>query len=132
MILLILITSIMSITFNVESINLLFSYNYIGTEITDHKCNICDNFLMEPILNKCNNTIDTSISLGKCGHFFHTYCIKEYQRERLKNHEEEICPIEKTEWVQKTILDNRDTFGKIILDDTDHINNLNIHYRPKK
>lgn len=119
----------------IDSVDMVFNYNYRATEITDHMCRICNNHLMEPILNKKNNTLDTRISLGKCGHSFHTTCVGNYHQKQQKIDKDFVkyaCPIDQMEWAQKRILDNKNTFGKLILSDINYIENPSIHYRSEK
>lgn len=136
-------------TIEIDSVDLVLDYNYRATEITDHHCRICNEHLMQPILNKKDNSIDTRISLGKCGHSFHTNCIEKHKQQinpiAASNNKAAInstfdnrlppilCPIDQTEWIQKRILDNKNTFGKLILSDINYVENPAIHYRtPKK
>lgn len=131
-------------TIEIDSVDLVFDYNYRATEITDHMCRICNEHLMQSIFNKKDNTIDAKVALGKCGHSFHISCIENYRQKQQdpkdpknpKNPKNQLnqclCPIDHTEWVQKKIFDNKNTFGKLILSDINYIESPAIHYRTQQ
>jgi len=85
----------------------LKNYNNNDNEIQkknkDVKCNICLKSIYEPsyetISNNNNILYETKIELGKCGHLFHSDCIKSW----LKTNQ--ICPIDKVMWCKHRTID---------------------------
>ena len=125
-------TTSLTCELTIDGVDLIFDYNYRATEITDHKCRICSKHLMEPIYDKKLNSIDTRVSLGKCGHSFHTKCIEILSNVNKKIDQpvtDLLCPIDQTTWIQKRILDNKNTFSKLILSDVNYIENPTIHFK---
>lgn len=73
-------------------------WNYKVLEDTDGKCSICRNDLMLPTENNIKKElIKPQISVGDCGHIYHTFCIDEYTKKTAH-----ICPVDRTKWVSKT------------------------------
>ncbi len=70
----------------------------------DEKCSICLKSIYDPsyetISNNVNIMYDTTIDLGKCGHMFHSDCIKSWLKTNT------ICPIDKVMWCKHRTLDN--------------------------
>ena len=65
------------------------------------ECSICKNKLTEPSITMCNSqqtnfSSTCTVSLGKCGHAFHTDCINKW------NQNVDTCPIDNSTWVELT------------------------------
>jgi hypothetical protein len=77
-----------------------------------NECAICKRFIMEPsydsITNNRNITQESDITIGKCGHMFHSDCINSW----LKTNNS--CPIDKVGWQTFRIADS---FTKLVLKD---------------
>lgn len=73
-------------------------------------CAICKRYIMEPsyesVTNNTNIIAETEITIGKCGHMFHSECINSW----LKTNN--ICPIDKVSWQTFRVAD---TVTKLIL-----------------
>ncbi len=84
-------------TFNIEieDLTILGSWCFAGTEINNNQCNICKRDIMAPSYERLKKgTLDTIISLGKCGHSFHSDCIAS----TLKSTSSTSCPSCTTPW----------------------------------
>ena len=74
-------------------------------DVQEEICNICKNNLMEPCINcsASGKKEDCNLAKGRCGHGFHSHCIKE----GLKANDN--CPTDHTGWHYETEnLDARD------------------------
>jgi len=80
----------------------IWKYNF--PQNTEDQCQICRRNIMAPSHEDIkNNKLTSRITLGKCGHAFHSDCIATYAKKNVS------CPIDFTHW---TILKNID--GPII------------------
>ena len=74
----------------------------------DVKCAICLKSIYDPsyetISNNVNIMFETKIELGKCGHLFHSDCIKNWLKTNT------ICPIDKVAWCRHRTIDNQSKF----------------------
>ena len=86
--------------------------NYDGIKINDEnknvKCSICLKSIYDPsyetISNNINIMFETTIELGKCGHLFHSDCIKSWLKTNT------ICPIDKVAWCKHKTIDNKQKY----------------------
>ncbi len=74
------------VPFEIISMNIVSKWNYL---CKNDEC-ICSRKLQAPTKNELNNKkITNNIIIGKCGHGFHSGCIKEF----IKAYN--ICPLDK-------------------------------------
>jgi hypothetical protein len=75
----------------------VWKYNF--PQNTGGKCQICRRSIMAPSHEDINsNNLVSRISIGKCGHAYHSECIKNYCKKNVS------CPIDFTHWTtQKEI-----------------------------
>lgn len=75
-----------------------------------NECAICKRFILEPsydsITNNRNIVHESDITIGKCGHMYHSDCINSW----LKTNN--VCPIDKISWQTFRIADS---FTKLVL-----------------
>ena len=75
-----------------------------------NECAICKRFILEPsydsITNNRNIVHESEITIGKCGHMYHSDCINSW----LKTNN--VCPIDKVGWQTFRIADS---FTKLVL-----------------
>lgn len=90
-------------------INLHMSYNLDYTHVTEHMCKICKRNINAPSLDDVQTgNINSGVSLGKCGHSFHTSCIDKYVKSGNIS-----CPIDMTPWNLNKELDKNITYKKL-------------------
>jgi hypothetical protein len=84
---------------NIESLNIVATYDLTVSKNTNGLCLLCRNNLMEPSTDdyesKRNHNI--YVTSGMCDHSFHTTCLKKYHEEGKK----ENCPNCMTKWTNK-------------------------------
>ena len=69
----------------------VWKYNF--PQNTGGKCQICRRSIMAPSYEDINShNLVSRISVGKCGHAYHTECIKTYCKKNIS------CPIDFTHW----------------------------------
>jgi hypothetical protein len=74
-------------------LNIIAQTNYKGADITQNKCTLCRRHLMAPTHENTNKSIiKCNVSMGKCGHPFHTDCIQKHMKDNVS------CPIDNTPW----------------------------------
>jgi hypothetical protein len=82
-------------------------------------CVICKRSILEPsydsITNNTNIINESEITIGKCGHMFHSECIKNW----LKT--SNICPIDKVTWQLFRVADS---FTKLVVKENKFKNNF--------
>ncbi len=84
----------------------VWNYNFIKDN--DAKCQICRKSLMAPSYEDLNNKkLISRISLGKCGHAYHSTCINTYCKKNVS------CPIDFTTWSQLKELESNNTMETI-------------------
>jgi hypothetical protein len=94
------------------------------TDIIKDECSICKRSVLdvsyENIIDNSKIINNTEISIGKCGHFFHTECIKSWLT-KDKN-----CPIDKTAW---HYCRNVDTHTNLVLKSSNNVYNNYNNYK---
>lgn len=110
---------------SVEHLDIMLSYNYNGSCITNNMCQLCKRNLMAPTHNSKNNCdLNCSVTEGKCKHLFHTDCIERYLKAGNV-----LCPVDMTPWNTDHIVDNNHTYKKLVSSTTDKIKTPSISYR---
>ena len=75
-----------------------------------NECSICKRFILEPsydsITNNRNIVHKSDITIGKCGHMYHSDCINSWLNTN------NVCPIDKISWQTFRIADS---FTKLVL-----------------
>lgn len=73
-------------------------------ELDSNECKICKNDLQDlPVdYKKDSNNKRVTLCKGKCGHVFHSYCMK-----KIKKNDQQVCPTCCVTW----ILENNDLGG---------------------
>lgn len=68
-------------------------WKYDFPQNTGGKCQICRRSIMAPSYEDINNrNLVSKITIGKCGHAFHSECINNYCKKNVS------CPIDFTQW----------------------------------
>ena len=97
-------------TIEVVHLDLHMVYELDHTHITEHICKLCKRNLAAPTLDNIQiGDINSKVSLGKCGHSFHTTCIDKYIKTGSM-----ACPIDNTTWALNRELDQNIVFKKIV------------------
>ena len=127
---------------NILSTNMFGSYSYNNPDIdirnyedgqevikkTVIECVICKRNLYEPSYETItdNKKIfrDTDITIGKCGHLFHSDCIDEWIKQCDK------CPIDNVKWCRHREIDST---TRLVIDNknnnkNNNVNNNNVNY----
>lgn len=105
------------INIELTNLNIMLSYNYKNSDITNHMCQICKKHIMAPTVDAKNSRdLNCNITEGKCKHLFHSSCIDNYIKAGNI-----ICPIDMTPWNVNHIIDNSDTYKKLIQSDIQKI-----------
>jgi hypothetical protein len=88
-------TNSTTVSIKIEQLNIVGSWDYPETKITNNTCNLCKRNIMAPSYDSISRgKCDTKISVGKCKHCFHTDCINN----TLKANKSTLCPICITPW----------------------------------
>lgn len=83
----------MSLNLKLKKLDCTAVWKYNFPQNTDEKCQICRRAIMAPSHDDINNNnLVSKISVGKCGHAFHSECIKNYCKKNVS------CPIDFTHW----------------------------------
>ncbi len=84
----------------------VWKYNF--PQNTDDNCQICRRSIMAPSHEDINNkNLISRISIGKCGHAFHSECVKNYCKKNIS------CPIDYTQWELSKELEGPNIINKI-------------------
>jgi hypothetical protein len=83
----------MPLNLKLNSLDCTAVWKYNFPQNTGGKCQICRRSIMAPSYEDMNaNNLVSRISIGKCGHAYHSECIKNYCRKNVS------CPIDFTHW----------------------------------
>ena len=83
----------MPLNIKLKSLDCTTMWKYNFPQNTEDKCQICRRSIMAPSHEDINNkNLISRISIGKCGHAFHSECIKNYCKKNVS------CPIDYTQW----------------------------------
>jgi hypothetical protein len=83
----------MPLNIKLKSLDCTTVWKYNFPQNTEDKCQICRRSIMAPSHEDINNkNLISRISIGKCGHAFHSECIKNYCKKNVS------CPIDYTQW----------------------------------
>lgn len=116
------------VNMEILKLDIMLTYNYKNSYITNHMCNICKRHIMAPTHSSKNNCdLNCSITEGKCKHLFHTDCIDKYFKAGNV-----LCPIDMTPWNIDHIIDNNNTYKKLVSSGTDKIKNPLLTYQANK
>jgi hypothetical protein len=83
--------------FIINNINIIGTYGYNLPNNTD--CTICRCSLNDSSLYNQEKGIDSSVSIGVCGHSFHHECLNTWITAINKH-----CPLCSENWITRTIL----------------------------
>ncbi len=83
----------MPLNLKLNSLDCTAVWKYNFPQNTGGKCQICRRSIMAPSHEDItNNNLTSKISIGKCGHAFHSDCISNYCKKCVS------CPIDYTNW----------------------------------
>lgn len=103
-------TEIIKSKIEIISLDLHMIHNLEHTHVTEHMCKICKRHIEAPTLEDIQTgNINSKVSLGKCGHSFHTACIDKYMKTGNMS-----CPIDMTPWNLNKELDQNIMFKKLV------------------
>lgn len=85
-----------------------YSDDNTQTVETNIECVICKKSLLESpydiLLDNTQISELTDLTVGKCGHMFHSYCIDKWF-DSLQYNETRCCPLDKVEWHEARKID---------------------------
>ncbi len=83
----------MPLNLKLNSLDCTAVWKYNFPQNTGGKCQICRRSIMAPSYEDINNNnLISKITIGKCGHAFHSECINNYCKKNVS------CPIDFTHW----------------------------------
>jgi hypothetical protein len=103
-------TDNIKIPMEVVNLDIHMIHNLDHIHVTENICKLCKRNLAAPTLEDIQTgTINSKVSLGKCGHSFHSSCIDKYIKAGNIS-----CPIDMTSWNLNRELDQNIVFKKIV------------------
>ena len=91
----------MPLNLKLKSLDCIASWKYNFPQNTEDKCQICRRSIMAPSPEDItNNNLTSKITIGKCGHAYHSYCINNYCNKNVS------CPIDYTQWEKLKDIDH--------------------------
>ncbi len=98
----------MALNITLKSLACTSVWKYNFPQNTDDKCQICRRHIMAPSHEDIqNNNLVSRITVGKCGHAFHSECIHNYCKKNVS------CPIDFTQWEQAKELEGPNVLNKV-------------------
>ncbi len=116
----------MPLNIKLKSLDCTAVWKYNFPQNTEDKCQICRRSIMAPSHEDVKNkNLISRISIGKCGHAFHSECIQNYCKKNVS------CPIDYTQWETSKELEGPNIINRQKTDESKKKEQVSVQPEPK-